>query len=370
MVCNDSKEIEWNELEEILSNKAIIQQLPTSVTLELTYRCNLSCIHCYVCYHNCSNDHHDTYNPNLELNTNGVFKLLDKLEKFGIFHITLTGGDPLIREDFEEIYLYAKKKGFLITLFTNGILLNDHYKSLLSEFPPKNVEISIYGMTEKVHESITKCPGSYKLTFEAIDWFLKEGFNLHLKTVVLTINNHELNQMKEFAKKNMVPFRYTAIIYPHLLGSKEIYPYRLPIQEIVNYDIEDNERRQGWNNILNEKKNQTDNRMGFLYNCKVLTNSFHINPFGIMSACHLSRKPNYDLVNGSVKEGWEYLLSLREIRFDPSNKCARCKIYSICNQCPGWNQLERKADDDIIECLCKIAHLRAESFGISNGSIN
>ena len=87
---------------------------PFDAQIELTYRCNLNCVHCY-----CVEE-----DKGKELGTKEVKIILDDLKKEGCLWLALSGGEPLMRKDFLEIYAYAQKKGFLITLFTNGQLFN------------------------------------------------------------------------------------------------------------------------------------------------------------------------------------------------------------------------------------------------------
>ncbi len=91
------------------------KRTPLSGSLDLTFRCNNRCVHCYV-----NRPLDDNGEKEKELNYADICRILDHLAQEGCLWLLITGGEPLVREDFEDIYLYAKKKGFLITLFTNG----------------------------------------------------------------------------------------------------------------------------------------------------------------------------------------------------------------------------------------------------------
>ena len=101
--------------------KSSNKRIPLDATLELTYRCNNKCVHCY-----CNLPENDEHAMQDELTTEEIKKLLDDLASMGSIWLLITGGEPLLRPDFEEIYLHAKKKGFLITLFSNGTLINEN----------------------------------------------------------------------------------------------------------------------------------------------------------------------------------------------------------------------------------------------------
>ncbi|MCM8820169.1 MAG: radical SAM protein, partial [Candidatus Omnitrophica bacterium] len=104
---------------------------PTEAHLELTYRCNLNCVYCY-----CLKD------PN-EISTNRFKEIISKLKDLEVFFLTFSGGEPLLREDFLELYLYARKKGFLISILTNGTLFNKKIIDVLTKFPPYVIEITL-----------------------------------------------------------------------------------------------------------------------------------------------------------------------------------------------------------------------------------
>ncbi|MEA3560790.1 MAG: radical SAM protein [Candidatus Omnitrophota bacterium] len=97
---------------------------------ELTFKCGLNCSYCYV---SCYNKPECIKN---ELTTKGVKFILDKVYNAGIIWLCLTGGDPLTREDFLEIYSYAKNKGLIITIFTNGYSMTKEIADYLEKRPP------------------------------------------------------------------------------------------------------------------------------------------------------------------------------------------------------------------------------------------
>src|SRR5229473_6952125 len=124
--------------------------------IELTYGCNLHCVHCYT----------DCYNrPDLikqELRYEEVIRVLDQLAMEGCLWVCFTGGEIFMRRDFLDIYAYAKQKGFIITLFTNGTMISTRIAEYLEEYPPFKIDISVHGVTEETYEKVTQVPGSYR----------------------------------------------------------------------------------------------------------------------------------------------------------------------------------------------------------------
>ena len=132
------------------------ERVPMQVSIEVTRRCPLECLHCY---NNLPMG--DMEAKQREMTKEEHFKMLDELVDMGCFWLLYTGGEIFARKDFLEIYTYAKKKGFLITLFTNGTIINEQIADYLVEWPPFAIEITLYGRTRETYEALTAVPGSY-----------------------------------------------------------------------------------------------------------------------------------------------------------------------------------------------------------------
>src|ERR1700684_4708420 len=144
------------------------QRAPLQVSIEVTRRCPLECQHCY-------NNHSmvDQDARSREMTTEEHFRMLDELVEMGCFWLLYTGGEIFARKDFLEIYTYAKKKGFLITLFTNGTLINERIADHLAQYRPFAIEITLYGATRATYEAMTQIPGSYDRCMRGIRLLLE-----------------------------------------------------------------------------------------------------------------------------------------------------------------------------------------------------
>lgn len=336
------------------------KRIPLSGSFELTFRCNSRCAHCYV---NKRGD--DIREKGKELIYAEIGNLLDELAEAGCLWLLFTGGEPLIREDFKDIYLYAKKKGFLITLFTNGTLMTPSLADLFKEFPPRSIEITLYGATEETYEKVTRSPGSYKKCMKGIDLLLERDLPLKLKAVISTLNRHEFMSIKKFVENLGLEFRFDALINARLDSGEDVTKLRIPPHEVVKLDMTDPRRGPEFVH-LSERTSGIKLDPNLLYRCGAGVNSFHIDPYGHLMMCNMARNPSYDLRHGCFKDGWyDFLPRIRELKFKKQNKCKDCDLISICDQCPGWSQLEYNDPETPLDYLCQIAHLRAEAFGIT-----
>jgi radical SAM protein with 4Fe4S-binding SPASM domain len=316
-------------------------------------------VHCYANKHS-----DDPTEKKSELSSTEMCSLLDELAASGCLWLLFTGGEPFVRDDLIDIYLYAKNKGFLISLFTNGTLLTPAIADVLQDLPPKSIEISLYGITRKTYERVTRSPGSYQKCMKGIDLLLERDLPLKLKTVVTTINKHEFADIKKFVQGLGLEFRFDALINERLDGSTSLASLRIPPREVVNADLTDPERSNEFKRLY-ERTEGTRLNPQSLFQCGAGLNSFHVDPHGQLMLCSMFREPSYDLRHGGFEKGWyEFLPHIREQKVTKESKCNTCGLASMCDQCPGWSQIEYGDAEVPVDYLCQIAHLRAEAFGI------
>src|SRR3977135_4144698 len=173
-----------------------------------------------------------------EMRTEEHFRVLDELVEMGCFWLLYTGGENFARKAFLEIYTYAKTKGFLITLFTNGTLITEKIADYLLEWPPFAIEITLYGRTKETYEALTQIPGSYEKCLRGIGLLQSRGLPLKLKTVATSINKHEVVAMRQFAEDELgVEFKMDGQINPRIDCSQSPLAVRLTPEEVVALDM-------------------------------------------------------------------------------------------------------------------------------------
>lgn len=329
---------------------------PFSGSLELTFRCNNDCVHCY-----CNTPANDAAEIAKEMDSVIIKDLISQLADESCLWLLLTGGEPLLRPDFGEIYIHAKERGILITLFTNGTLIDERLADFLGEWRPFSCEITLYGATERTYEEITRVRGSYKRCLRGIELLLDRKVPLRLKTMALRRNVHEIPLMKSYAEGLGLEFRFDPMINARLDMDKTPLSERLDAEDVIRLDREDEKRSAAWKEFCG--KNIGNPASDMLYPCSAGLDSFHVDPYGNLSPCIMARRDVYDLRAGTFRDGWSnFLGTLKEKSLSPANRCRQCGLASICGQCPGWAQVELGDDESPVKYLCEIAHKRAEAF--------
>ncbi|MGE5125203.1 MAG: radical SAM protein, partial [Betaproteobacteria bacterium] len=211
------------------------QRIPLDVSIEVTRRCPLQCAHCYN-----NLPMADREARSRELSREEHFRLLDELAAAGSLWVLFTGGEIFARADFLDIYLYAKRKGFLVTLFTNGTLITKRIADTLAEYRPFSIEITLYGRTREAYERLTGVPGSYDRCLDGIRLLRERGLPLFLKTVAVSINRNEIPGMKRFVEEELgLPFKFDAMMTPRIDCSASPLEVRLRPEEVVELDLAD-----------------------------------------------------------------------------------------------------------------------------------
>jgi radical SAM protein with 4Fe4S-binding SPASM domain len=338
-------------------------RVPLQVAIEVTRRCPLECLHCY---NNLAMD--DVEARRRELTKEEHFRLLDELVEIGCFWLLYTGGEIFARRDFLEIYTYAKTKGFLITLFTNGTVINEQIADYLAAWPPFAIEITLYGRTRETYEALTAIPGSYDRCLRGIRLLKGRGLPLKLKTVATSINKHEVLAMRQFSEEELgVEFKVDGQINPRIDCSQSPLAVRLTPEEVVALDMSTpkavSEYRRLAKRDLENPPNLSQNDS--VYFCGGGMNSFAINAYGEMGICVISQQETFSVRDARLKTVWETSLAeLRRRKRTKLTKCVQCQIQSLCGMCPANGEMENGDRESPVSFLCHVAHLRAAVIGV------
>ncbi|UCC95667.1 MAG: radical SAM protein [Candidatus Omnitrophota bacterium] len=328
---------------------------PIAVQMELTYRCPLHCVHCYSgCYNNLEY-------AKKELATKDVKILMDKLYNAGCLWCAFTGGDPMARDDFLELYEYAKQKGFILTLMTNLVALTDEILEKMIEEPPFSIAMTLNGATRETYEKISQVKGSFKIVMSNIDKVLKAKLPLKIKTLLSRNNIHEIDRIKAFVESKGLKFYPTANIYARLNGDTTPCQYRLPIERFIANGIDgEDECGNVVDHKLQTKKFKLQNRF---FRCAIGNWQWHIDPYGELNICSFVREPAYSLLSGDAIEGITELADyIKNKRFSRHSECESCEIWYRCYSCPGKAKLEVGDEEAPVPYFCKLAKRQTKTI--------
>ncbi|MFH1201783.1 MAG: radical SAM protein [Candidatus Omnitrophota bacterium] len=354
------KEISTGHFYGRLNNK--ISQLPINGLIELTYRCNLNCVHCY-----CKGSEDE----DRELDTQQWKKFFAEIYQEGCLWLCLSGGEPLLRDDFLELYAYAKRLGFIITIFTNGQALRGKILEYLAKSPPYSIEITLNGITQVTYEAITQVRGSFSRILENIKKIKRKNLSLILKSNFLKQNKLEIVRIKKFTEqllgrpaKNKHHFRYDPMVFPRLNGDKTPTNLRLSFAEILELRKEDPDIWQEYRRSLEADFPNLERDKKFLYHCSSWLTHFFINPYGRLESCGFSSKFSADLKTTTFEEGfYKVFPRILKEQFKTDSKCQDCHLRPICYHCPARAFLETGDEEAPVSHYCELAEATAKEMG-------
>lgn len=356
MGCLPIANIPYHEFGEALHNQAVAARIPINGSLELTYRCNLRCVHCY-----CNLPAHDRRIRAQELSLREVVDCIDQAAEAGCLWLLITGGECLLRPDFTEIWKHAKKSGLLLTLFTNGTLISPRLADFLEDWPPYSVEISLYGIRPETYDKVTGTSGALARCQKGIGLLLERRLPLRLKSMALTLNVHELAAMKQYARSLGIGFRFDTKVNSRLDRGQAPCSYRIDPAEAARLEVEDEERLAAWQEFLG--KFSHPGRQEQLFGCGAGVTAFNIDPYGRLQVCGMVKEPSWDLRKGSFRDGWDALFA-GVVQQQPTAAftCSSCEFHALCSHCPGWAFTENSDLETPVDYLCQATRALAQAL--------
>ena len=344
----------------------------THLDLELTERCNHDCIHCYI---NLPAD--DREGMGRELSTREWRRLLMEAASLGCLSVRFTGGEPLLREDFEEIYVFARKLGMKVILYTNATLITLRLAGLLALIPPlERMEVSVYGIHKESCEAVTRVPGSFETAINGIRLLEDHRIPFVLKSAVLPPNRAEIDGLKAWAAEkakmdgpvSLAMFFYLRARRDSAEKNRRIRRLRLRPDEGIAFLSADRER------YVAEMKGFFSGIIRLpgkkLFRCGAGQGSGCIDSYGRFQACLALRHPEtcYDVKTGNVQDALtQFFPELRERQGTNTaylSCCARCFLNALCDQCPAQSWMEYGTLDTPVDYFCDIAHAQAQDLGL------
>lgn len=352
----------WDKLQD--------RRVPYSFDIEITARCNNNCRHCYI-----NLPANDLIAKSKELTFEEISDIADQAVELGAVWCLITGGEPLLRDDFSEIYIKLKKKGLLVSLFTNACLISEDDIALFKKYPPRDIEISVYGINQETYEKVTRFPGSYNAFRRGLDLLLNAGFKVRLKAMAINSNVHELSSIAKFCREYSTEnYRFDPVLHLRYdrneRRNNEIKSERLSPERIAQIEHEDLERSSYLQShceklIIPKFK---DYERDHLFNCGLGINSFTVSYDGLFRLCGSLWHPDciYDLRNGTLEDAWNNFVpevrGMRSTNNSFNEKCLSCPITNLCMNCRAHADLETGKLDAIVPHFCEVAHARASAL--------
>ncbi|MFX0093445.1 MAG: radical SAM protein [Candidatus Hodarchaeota archaeon] len=342
------------------------------LVIELTERCNFNCIHCYI---NQPATNHALKEQ--ELSTEEIKSIFREAAALGCLQVRFTGGEPLLREDFEELYLFTRKLGMKVLLSTNASLITPRLVDLFLQVPPlEKLDITIYGMTDRSYFNVTRTSNAFNDVKKGINLLIQNKIPFETK---MTLSQRNKNQIDDFdiwtQKKTNKQGLPPCVLVLHPRGHRDskiknhqIKKIRLSPKEILE--------------ILTRNKQTYDNEMKLfcrkflgpvgknLFSCGAGKDTLTISAYGDVQMCTLLRHPDtvFNIkkrtIQSIISNDFPKLLETKATNPNYLTRCAKCFLKALCDQCPARAWMEDGTLDTPVDYLCEIAHAKAYYLGL------
>ena len=311
-------------LQEVVA-KAQKLNVPLNVHLDLTYRCNERCVHCYL-------DHDD----HGEMTTAEIKRLLEEMADAGVFILTLSGGEIFVRKDLFEILEHARKLMFCVKLKTNAVLIREREAKRLKQLAVESVQISIYSHRPEVHDAITLLPGSFKRSLDAIRLLKCHGLKVIIGNVLMTQNMEDYPSLRALAAEMGAECTIDPTITPMMNGD------RAPLSLGVPSDALRQVFRDGSlvGNVeefcaIPAKAGADDLETT---PCSAGHTACYVSPYGDVFPCVQFPLPTGNVRRQRFVDIWRHsdqMKEVRSIRLKDLPTCSHCTHVATCSRCPG-----------------------------------
>ena len=318
--------------------------IPIKGLFDLTYHCNLRCQHCCIVGENRE-----------ELALQEVKCIIDQLFEMKTFILLFSGGEPLIRSDITDILSYARKLNFRVELFTNGTLLDRNLAREFAGIGVNNISVSLYGVSDKVHDEVTGVDGSYEATVRAIHILRECGINITVKSSIISTNFEEADDLYKWSSKAGIFHQFSCVIVPMLNGSKD--NIKSLSEDQVRAFLKKPWVRQHAASSMVEQQNDRI--------CSAGVTSFNISPYGDVFPCPYLRISCGNTREVNFSESWNSpsMRYIRKISLDDLDACSKCELAKkCCNICIGQAWLENGTFLEPSSSRCQYSKILNETY--------
>jgi len=313
-----------------MNNRALQLGVPLSVQLDVTYRCNERCVHCYL-------DHRD-YG---EMSTAEIKDLMRQMAEAGVFFLVLSGGEVFLRTDFFELLEYARALSFCVKVKTNAFMVGEREAARLARLHIDSVQVSVYSHRPEIHDAITKLPGSLKRTLTGIRLLRSHGVKVILANVLMQQNLNDYAGVKALARECGAEYTIDPTITPMMDGDRGIVQLGIGASDLENVF-----RDPGLVGNVEEfckPPVAVDDDVLDELPCSAGHTACYVSPYGDLYPCVQFPLPSGNVRKQTFLDIWRNSTQLQEVRSIHARDlegCSECWHVGSCTRCPGLAYME------------------------------
>lgn len=363
-------------VERMLLDQARRTYTPANGSIELLPLCNMNCDMCYV---RLSRE---------EMERQGRLRTADEwleigrqMKEAGVLFLLLTGGEPFLYPDFRRLYLELRKMGMIITINTNGTLIDEDLAVFFGKYKPRRVNITLYGTDEETYAGLCHYPGGYEKTLRGIRLLREHGVDVKVGGSLTRANRADLDKLLDVEKELGIPVRVDTYMMP--ATRERSLPYnmqsRLDPEEAARARIHALKREMGpelfpqyvRHSVYRADHPESVESVPGHMSCMAGQCSFTINWQGEMLPCVILSEPAVSVFDMGFEAAWKYIVEETH-KILLNAKCTSCHMRHLCRTCAASALLETGSYSGVPDYMCRYAEeslriLREEWENIQNG---
>lgn len=346
-------------VERMLLDQAKRTRTPANGSIELLPLCNMNCDMCYVRL------------SKKEMEAKGRLRTADEwlevgrqMKDAGVLFLLLTGGEPFLYPDFRRLYLELRKMGMIITINTNGTLIDEDLAEFFGKYKPRRVNITLYGADEDAYTNLCHYPGGYEKTLQGIRLLRENDVDVKVSSSLAQSNKSDLDRLLDIGETLGIPVWVDTYMMP--ATRERDLPYnmqvRLEPEEAAREGIRAMKRVLGpelFPQYVRQSVERADHpepaeaKPGHM-SCMAGQCSFTINWQGEMRPCVILTEPAISVFEVGFKAAWKYIVEETH-KILLNEKCSTCHMRHLCRTCAASALLETGSYDGVPDYMCRYA---------------
>ena len=346
-----------DSMEKMLIQKAYQRQAPINGSLELLPLCNMNCDMCYIRLSKTEMEQKGHLRTKEEW-----ISLAHQMKDAGTLFLLLTGGEPLLFPEFKELYIKLQNMGMILTVNTNGTLINEEWADFFQKHKPRRMNVTLYGADDQAYEQLCHYPDGFQKTVNAIKLLRDREIDVKINGSITSKNEEDIKKILDIAKDLDAAVNLDTYMYPanrernrSFDQQSRMTPQDAAMAKRVIFEHQwcQEAFKEYQDYIINIVENHPQNmKYSRHMTCLAGNCSFTINWQGKMRACVMQSVPEEDVFEEGFQRSWEKIsMSTDDILI--SEKCEICKYRPICNTCAAAALLETGDYEGIPEYICE-----------------
>lgn len=352
----------------LLHSKAAARGIPLSGSFELTSRCNLDCRMCYI--HKREND---AKVIRKEKTAQQWLALAKECQQAGMLMLLLTGGEPFVRPDFREIYEGCRKLGLMVSINSNGTLIDEDTIAFLTSNPPDRINISLYGASKETYQKLCGDAAAYDRVVRAISGLKKAGIPIKLNFGATPYNAHDMEAVFVFAKEHELSVQATSYMFPPVracelgcyqadrLSAEEAATLRFELARLslTEDELRDRLTRQLAGQVVSDGGDECQEPGSEKIRCRAGSSTFWVTWDWQMRPCGMMTVPSEEITRQGFAQAWTKIHASRE-RIPVPTRCGQCDMKHVCGQCAAKCFAETGEYSVVPDYLCEMTRTYLE----------